>query len=79
MYEDYCEAFSLGYYNAWDEHCDSLPSSYAEMDRYDAELYGQANPEMAWVASGSDVWYPNPYYTGKPVPHPESDERYEDN
>lgn len=34
-------------------------------------LAGQASPNQEWLLSDRDVWYQNPYYTGKPGPHPE--------
>ena len=54
-------------------------SSEEEIDRYDAELYGETHPEMAWIGSsyGGDTYYPNPYYTGKPVPHPLDHENFD--
>jgi len=45
----------------------------AEADRQYAHAIGEQNPDWAWVLSDRDAWYPNPYYTGPPVPHPESD------
>jgi len=53
----------------------------AEADRQYAHAVGQENPDWAWILSDRDAWYPNPYYTGLPVPHPElewegTDEEY---
>lgn len=49
----------------------------AEFDRAGAAERGSVKPEQAWILSDRDCWYPNPYYAGPPVPHPE-DERYDD-
>ena len=43
----------------------------AEADRHYAMELGRESPEMAWVLSDRDVWYPNPFYTGPRQPHPE--------
>jgi hypothetical protein len=60
-----------------EEHLrDSQPSSAAEWDRFDAQLAGERRPGQAWICSDRDVWYPNPYYTGPAVPHPESFQDY---
>lgn len=55
----------------YQEHCDFNYSSPAEWDRYEASLAGEANPDQAWICSGRDAWYANPYYQGKPQLHPE--------
>ena len=34
---------------------------------------GYLQPDTAWLISNYDTWEPNPYYQGKPVPHPEDD------
>jgi hypothetical protein len=39
---------------------------------------GMDNPDRAWLLHDWDVWVRNPYYQGPPVPHPESDEGYND-
>lgn len=36
---------------------------------------GHDNPDRAWILSDRDVWYRNPFYRGRAVPHPEE---YED-
>lgn len=59
--------------NLFDDDADFTYSSEAEIDRADAYDIGAAHPERAWISSGRDVWYPNPYYRGLPVPHPEDD------
>lgn len=53
---------------------DFTRASDAEVDRYDVELgaFNNNNTESAWILSNRDCWYPNPYYVGPPVPHPES-------
>jgi hypothetical protein len=43
----------------------------AEYDQAEVELLASDYPERAWLSSSRDVWYPNPHYTGPPVPHPE--------
>ncbi|WP_029605144.1 hypothetical protein [Kozakia baliensis] len=46
--------------------------SYEQMaDREAALEAGRADPDSAWVLSPRDVWYPNPFYAGLRVPHPE--------
>lgn len=48
-------------------------SSEAEFDREGARERGAADPDRAWILSDRDVWYPNPFYKGPPVRHPEDD------
>jgi hypothetical protein len=48
-------------------------SSEAESDRGYARAVGRAYPDRAWILSDRDVWYPNPFYSGPPVRHPEDD------
>ena len=55
----------------YEEHCEFHYDSDADVDRYEACLEGLRNPHEAWVLSGRDVWYANPYYHGEPQPHPE--------
>lgn len=57
----------------WREHCEFTYSSDAEIDRYEAMLIAEQNPDRAWINSGRDVWYKNPFYNGPDVPHPEED------
>lgn len=45
--------------------------SMAEADRSNARQAGFEQPDHAWILSDRDVWYPNPFYRGTPVPHPE--------
>ena len=35
---------------------------------------GADRRDIAWILSSYDTWHRNPYYTGEPVPHPESEE-----
>ena len=37
---------------------------------------GFERQDQAWIASDRDAWYPNPWYVGASVPHPESWEAY---
>lgn len=55
------------------EHLDFTYSSEAEWDRSSAVERGETFPDRAWLLSPRDVWYPNPYYKGPPVRHPEDD------
>lgn len=41
-------------------------------------IVGQDSPDTEWFATDYDTWERNPYYTGKPGPHPE-DYHYEEN
>lgn len=43
----------------------------AEADREYARNVGRMRPESAWILSDRDAWYPNPFYQGPPVRHPE--------
>lgn len=63
-------------FDQYQEHCDFEYTSEAEWDRAGASEKGAHHPDQAWICSDRDVWYPNPYYTGKPQPHPEEDEYY---
>lgn len=52
--------------------------SYEQLaDREWAREAGRCHPDSAWVLSDRDVWYPNPFYSGPSVPHPEDDEAAE--
>jgi hypothetical protein len=33
---------------------------------------GRDNPELPWILTPYDVWYPNPFFQGDRGPHPES-------
>ena len=48
----------------------------AEIDAHEARALGAEDPEAPWVLTGRDTWYPNPYYTGEPMPHPEVMDNY---
>lgn len=37
---------------------------------------GYERQDQAWICSDRDAWYPNPWYVGAYVPHPESSEAY---
>jgi hypothetical protein len=73
---------ALDFYSqeAYDEAVDDYlagPATEAEADRAFAWGLGEGRPAQAWVLSDRDVWYPNPYYQGPPVPHPEDDDQDE--
>jgi hypothetical protein len=46
-------------------------STDAEIDQDEATWDGYKFKDRAWLLSPRDVWYKNPYYKGKPIPHPE--------
>jgi hypothetical protein len=52
-------------------------ATIAEADAEWARNVGADRPQSAWILSDRDVWYPNPAYSGPPVPHPESEPDYE--
>lgn len=35
---------------------------------------GAEKPDQAWIGTPYDTIEPNPFYTGPPVPHPDSSE-----
>lgn len=70
-YQEDCEAFAL-YSSPEEEHAEFHYSSLAELDAEEARIYGEANPDRAWILTGADVWHANPYYKGPEVPHPEA-------
>lgn len=41
-------------------------------DREYAHEAGRDRPDLDWILSDRDVWYPNPFFKGKRGPHPES-------
>lgn len=53
-------------------------STDSEWDRAEAWELGADNPTRAWVLTDRDVWHPNPFYKGPPVPHPEDYDPAED-
>jgi hypothetical protein len=48
-------------------------ATIAEADREWARNVGAQRPDQAWILSDRDAWYPNPYYTGPTVRHPDDD------
>jgi hypothetical protein len=42
-----------------------------ESDREYAHNAGMDHPDRAWILAPSDAWYPNPFYHGPAVAHPE--------
>ena len=48
-------------------------ASEADADSEYALNVGRENREYAWILSDRDVWYPNPFYHGPAVRHPEDD------
>lgn len=60
------------------EERDSRVASPAEAVDEFARNIGGEYPDRAWLLHDWDVWVKNPAYVGPPVPHPESDEAYED-
>ena len=59
------------------DYDDFTYASDAEFDREGAREIGFENQDKAWILSDRDSWYPNPFYVGPPVRHPE-DYDYED-
>jgi len=54
--------------------CLATPATTVEMaDREVARYMGAEDPERPWILTDRDVWYPNPFYVGPPVPHSEDD------
>ena len=47
-------------------------ATYGEAAKEYARNAGADRPECAWILTPWDSWEVNPYYTGEPVPHPES-------
>ena len=48
-------------------------ASDADWDRGAVIELGAAHPDHAWILTDRDCWYPNPFYTGPKVRHPEDD------
>lgn len=48
-----------------------FPSTETELDNDEAYELGRLRPDQAWVLTDRDVWHKNPFYKGRPVPHPE--------
>ena len=59
-----------------DFFADYYHPTLAELDAHEARALGAEDPKAPWVLTGRDTWYPNPYYSGKPMPHPEVMDNY---
>jgi hypothetical protein len=46
---------------------------YVEAHNEMVQLFGAEKPDQEWILTDFDVWAKNPYYTGKPGPHPEDE------
>ena len=55
------------------EHLAAPPVTVAMADHEAALNVAREHEEREWILSDRDVWYHNPFYTGKPGPHPEED------
>jgi hypothetical protein len=55
---------------AWERENDH-PATPAEAMREYAWNVGRENPDREWICTQYDTWERNPFYTGKPGPHPE--------
>ena len=54
------------------EHEDFIYDSQVAHDKRQAQFDGERYPNHEWILSPRDVWYRNPFYTGKPTGrHPE--------
>ena len=49
-------------------------ASKLESDIEYVDWVGADSPDKAWILSDRDIWYPNPFYTGPMVNHPEEEE-----
>ena len=58
------------------EELDFRVASISEVAAYQAAVDGEFQPEVEWILSSWDSWERNPYYTGKPGPHPEEEEYF---
>ena len=47
------------------------PATYGESIKEYANNAGMLDPDQAWILTPFDTWEKNPFYQGKPVPHPE--------
>jgi hypothetical protein len=54
----------------WERENDR-PATPAEAMREYAWTVGRENPDREWICTQYDTWERNPFYTGKPGPHPE--------
>ena len=59
------------------EHRDFTYSSETEWDNAEARELGGLDPKVEYVLTDRDVWHKNPFYTGKPGPHPEDDHAFD--
>lgn len=50
---------------------DSRCATDAEAEAEYARNVGYERQDRAWILSDRDVWYPNPFYAGPAVRHPE--------
>lgn len=55
------------------EHLDFHYATDAEFDAAGAREIGAEHPDQAWILSDRDCWYPNPFYIGPKVRHPQDD------
>tara|TARA_R100001015_G_C4510307_1_gene82197 strand:+ start:459 stop:644 length:186 start_codon:yes stop_codon:yes gene_type:complete len=56
----------------WEEENEFYHATDTDWDRADAYQRGSERPDLAWISTDRDVWYPNPFYKGPPIPHPET-------
>jgi hypothetical protein len=56
-------------YHPYEDYHDFNYTTESEWDRAQAYDIGARHPELAWVVTGRDIWHPNPFYVGPPVPH----------
>lgn len=49
------------------------PATMTESVREYVRIVGADRPDQEWVLSPFDTWERNPYYRGKPGPHPEDE------
>jgi len=61
----------MSYGHGWEDMENFRYPTESELDREDAYLRGEQNPDQAWINTNRDVWHKNPHYQGPPVPHPE--------
>jgi hypothetical protein len=59
-------------YDDYDERESRLASPSEAIAEFGRNA-GMDNPDQAWLLHDWDVWVKNPFYSGPPVPHPESD------
>jgi hypothetical protein len=49
-----------------------------ELDNAEARELGSVDATREYILTDRDVWHKNPYYTGKPGPHPEDDHYWDE-